>query len=75
MHKFYVNLFPIKYNTKDGVNQTIGVGTSFTIVGIFGDQFEIQPVKKIIGLGYPLMFGVQMLEVGFKGEEYLNNFN
>jgi hypothetical protein len=70
MKRFYVNKYKVTYGRdKDGNDMFLESGTIFTIVGICGDMFELQPVQKVDNLEFPLLFGVPMLERGFTAQD------
>jgi len=72
MKRFFVNKYPVNCGIgNDKQPRMVETGTVFTIIGISGSMFELDPVTKIEWLeGYPIVVDPLMLERGFTLQEY-----
>jgi hypothetical protein len=72
MKRFFVNKYPV--NCGIGNDQRpllVETGTVFTIIGIVGNFFELEPVSKIDWLTCPVMVDALMLERGFTAQNHI----
>jgi hypothetical protein len=72
MKRFYANKYPLKNAVLNGTDPAtdLPVGTVFTISGISGDVFELEPVSETKGM-ISYYVGAKMLEDGFTANDKL----
>lgn len=71
MKRFLTNKYPVVYGQSENNEQLrLAVGTCFTIVGINANMFELEPIKAIPDLHYPILVDAMMLTKGFNEQEH-----